>query len=105
MVKAGEPLVAHFDTNILQPFYTKMRQTLRSITSKGIVMMENNYFSNLGIPCHLEPLTDASDKREPLQAYAPHGYDLVVDTPVIVGSSPMQPDYVAQTSHLYLQKA
>lgn len=97
MVKAGEPLVAHFDTTILQPFYTKMTRALRRITSKGIVMLENNYFSNLGIPCHLSPLTDASGKREPLQAYAPHGYDLVVDTPDIVYASNNRVDVIFDT--------
>lgn len=81
MVQAAEPLVKNFDTLHLQPFYEKITRATRQVTNKGIILMENCYFSNSGIPCNLSPIQDINGNREKLQAYAPHGYDLVVDTP------------------------
>jgi endoglycosylceramidase len=37
--------------------------------------------SNMGIYSAIEPLLGPDGKRDPKQAYAPHGYDLVTDTP------------------------
>jgi endoglycosylceramidase len=39
------------------------------------------YTSNLGITSHIEPMMGPDGQRDPQQAYAPHGYDIVVDTP------------------------
>jgi endoglycosylceramidase len=39
--------------------------------------------ANLGIASALVPLTDEQGRRDPQQAYAPHGYDIVVDTALI----------------------
>ena len=36
--------------------------------------------ANLGVPTALVPLADEQGRRDPQQAYAPHGYDIVVDT-------------------------
>ena len=78
---AGE-LSASFDTQALAPFHARMAAAIREVTPHGILMMENNYSGNLGVPSGMQPIITGG-AREPLQAYAPHGYDLVVDTPLV----------------------
>ena len=71
--------VAAFDQQVLGPFYNRINHAVRTVSSKGISFRENSYFSNMGIPCLAEPIRRRG-KREPMQAYAPHGYDLTVDS-------------------------
>lgn len=62
------------------PFFQKVAAAIREVTPRGIMLMENCYYSNLGIPCATPRLTDAEGREEPLFAFTPHGYDLTVDT-------------------------
>lgn len=103
MTLAAESLVEAFDTTRLKDFYERMAEAIRKITSKGIIMMENCYFSNLGIPCNIPLLQNKQGEVEPLQAYAPHGYDLVVDTSDIVYASNNRVDVIFDT-HRAVQK-
>lgn len=73
-------IVENFDTKRYSPFVSKMATAVRESTDKGVMFMGNNYYSNLGIPCCNTPVT-VNGKREPNQVYAPHAYDLMVDTP------------------------
>lgn len=97
MAGAAEPLVKLFDTQALKVFYQRMTTGIRQVTDKGIIMMENCYFSNLGIPCNIPVLKNEVEEREPLQAYAPHGYDLVVDTADIIYASNNRVDVIFDT--------
>jgi endoglycosylceramidase len=45
-----------------------------------IIFLENSYFSNLGIP-YSAPALVLDGRRDPQQAFAPHAYDFMVDTP------------------------
>lgn len=81
-VKAAAPLAAEFDTEKLARFYESMAAAVRAETNEGILFLENNYFSNLGVPSCVQPIAP-DGARESRQAYAPHGYDLVVDTPFV----------------------
>ncbi|MFN8254537.1 MAG: cellulase family glycosylhydrolase [Bacteroidales bacterium] len=76
---AFEP-VKRFETTKLQAFYQKAADALREIDSTGILFFEHNYFSNPGIRSSIEPVKNKDGKVDPNQAYAAHGYDLVVDT-------------------------
>lgn len=80
IISVGEPIVKEFDIERYTPFLNRMTKALRGVTDKGIVFTDNCYYSNLGIPCHNEPIT-VDGKREPNQCFSPHGYDLMVDTP------------------------
>ena len=71
--------VRAFEHEVLEPFYNKIAASVRAVTDRGILLRENNYFSNMGIPCQARPIR-SGDSRDPLQAYSPHGYDLMVDT-------------------------
>ncbi|MFV0503339.1 MAG: cellulase family glycosylhydrolase [Lachnospirales bacterium] len=86
MAVEGKDLVAKFDEGKLADFYIRMTKTLRSISQVGLVFTENCYFSNMGIESSLKRI-EVNGEKEQLQVYAPHGYDLVVDTPLVNMSS------------------
>ena len=73
-------IVKNFDENRYSPFVSKMATAVREVTDKGIMFMGNNYYSNMGIPCCNKPVT-VNNQRENDQIFAPHAYDLMVDTP------------------------
>ena len=75
-----DDIVRRFDTERYSPFVSKMATAVREITDKGAMFIENNYYSNMGIPCCNTPVT-VNGEREPMQVFAPHAYDLMVDTP------------------------
>lgn len=104
MTQAAEPLLKVFDTQALAAFYHKMTTAIRKLTNKGIIMQENSYFSNLGIPCNIPVITNEAGEKEPLQAYAPHGYDLVVDTADIVYANNERVDVIFDTHRLVQEK-
>lgn len=82
LAQACQQPVKAFDQGALHTFYEKMAASLRAVMPQGIIFRENSYFSNMGIRCAALPIGNSTG-REPLQAYAPHGYDLVVDTEAI----------------------
>ena len=82
LVSAAEPYVKRFDGEVLMRFYERVARAIRSATPRGVIFMEDSYFCNAGVPSGITPLT-LRGRREPLQAYAPHVYDLVIDTPYI----------------------
>jgi len=85
MISSIEPLTAAFEENVLNPFYDKILHAVRSSDPDCLMMLENNYFSNGGIPSHVRPVCE-NGKPLPNQVYAPHGYDIFVDTDMYEGS-------------------
>ena len=83
MLEAGTPIMQQFDRAQLQPFYARVRRAIREVDSHHIIFFEPAMAANLGIASALVPLTDEQGKRDLQQAYAPHGYDIVVDTALI----------------------
>jgi endoglycosylceramidase len=80
MLEAGIATMQQFDRTQLQPFYARVQGAIREVDSRHILFFEPAMSANLGIPTALVPLKDQQGKRDPQQAYAPHGYDIVVDT-------------------------
>lgn len=80
ITSVGDDLIQKFDTGRYMPFLNKTASAIREVTDNGIMISENCYYSNLGIPCSNTPI-QINGKREPQQCFAPHGYDLMVDTP------------------------
>ncbi len=76
----GDDLVKRFDRYKYSPFFEKMVNAVREVTDNGIMFMENNYYSNMGIPC-CNNLAKVNGEVEKKQVFAPHAYDLMVDTP------------------------
>ena len=75
-----DDIVKNFDEQRYSPFVSKMASAVREVTDNGVMFIENNYYSNLGIPCCNTPVT-VKGERESQQVFAPHAYDLMVDTP------------------------
>ena len=69
-----------FDRTVLQPFYNRVAAAIRVEDSSTMLFFCNSYFGNLGVPSALEAL--GGRYPDPCQVYAPHGYDLVVDTDI-----------------------
>lgn len=68
-----------FERQVLQPFYDDLVRVIRAEDPSALIFFCPGYFTNLGIPTALEPL-GGWEHPDPLQVFAPHGYDLVVDT-------------------------
>lgn len=80
IVSVGTPEVRAFDLEKYGPFLNKITESIRSVTDKGIILMDSCYYCNLGIPTFTPPIT-VNGKVEKNVCYSPHGYDLTVDTP------------------------
>lgn len=80
-VLSCEDIIRDFDLNYYSPFINKGAAAIREVTDRGIILMENSYYSNLGIP-YSAPAVEVDGKREPQLAFAPHGYDIFVDSPL-----------------------
>ena len=81
IVKAVDPLEAAFDADYYGPFLNKMAAAIREVTPNGILMIEQPFLCNGGVRLSVEPIT-VNGKREPLQCFGPHAYDMTVDTPL-----------------------
>ena len=80
VTSAGDALIRKFDTGVYSAFLSRVTKAIREVTENGIIIMENSYYSNLGIPYSAPPVT-VDGKQEPQLCFAPHAYDLMVDTP------------------------
>lgn len=90
---AAADLVKEFDEQYYTPFIRFMAEGVRKQTDKGIMLLENSYYSNLGIPYCAEPI-EIDGVREPQQAFAPHGYDMLVDSPLYKYASANRTDVI-----------
>ena len=78
--------VLQFEHHTLEPFYEKVAATIRAHDAQGFLLRGNNYLSNIGIPSGIRAIR-VNGKPDPRQIFAPHGYDLVVDTPAMQAPS------------------
>ena len=74
--QAGDKLIREFDLCKYTPFVARLDSALREVTPNGILLMENSYYSNIGIPYSAK-----APAGESQVAFAPHAYDFGVDTP------------------------
>ena len=81
--KAASPadnILKEFDKRYYSLFLSKATQAIRKETQNGSILIEGNYFSNIGLPSGT-PKINVNDITEINQAYTPHGYDIVDGTP------------------------
>ncbi len=76
-----------FEKGLLQNFYQKVADSIRTVDSVKILFFNHSYFCNMGVPTALEPVKYKNGKRDPNQAYSAHAYDLLVDTKYLSNSS------------------
>ena len=83
-----EAIQQEFERTRLMPMYERVTKAIREVDTDHIVFLETSMTSNLGVRTGIEPIRDADGIRDPKQAYAPHGYDIVVDTPALPHANP-----------------
>ena len=71
---------ANFESGTLTAFYQRARDEIRKVNKNHIIFTEHSYFTNMGLVGALGEIVDEKGNKDPLVAYAAHGYDLVVDT-------------------------
>ncbi len=76
-----DSLEEEFDLKNYSPFLNKMAAAIREVTPNGIFMIEQPFLCNGGVRLFVPPIT-VNGKREPLQCFGPHAYDMTVDTPL-----------------------
>ncbi len=81
MLDAGTPIMQAFERERLQPLYARVHKAIREVDTRHIIFIEPTTSANIGIPSAIAPLTDEHGRRDRQQAYAPHAYDIVTDTP------------------------
>jgi len=87
IIGAATPILDVFHREKYMPFLRRAEEALREAGYEGVIFAENSYFSNLGIPCAIEKTSDR-------MAFAPHGYDITVDTPITNTASPHRVDFI-----------
>ena len=102
-IRNAEKYLRRFDTERYQPFLQAAAEAVRSVDPDVIILAENSYFSNTGIPCAMEPIKRPDGARDPQFAFAPHGYDVTVDTPLTNEASTKRVDFIFD-EHRRLQK-
>ncbi|NMP38114.1 MAG: glycoside hydrolase family 5 protein [Clostridiales bacterium] len=81
VTSSAASLVEKFDTERYSPFLNKVSTSIRENTEKGIIFIDDCYYSNLGIMCCAKNI-EVNGGKEPLTCYGPHAYDFMVDTPL-----------------------
>ena len=80
IVNEVAPIVNNFDVCRYMPFMDKTAAAIRKVSPDPIIFIENSYFSNMGINFAGRPVRINGERAEN-QIFAPHAYDLMVDTP------------------------
>ena len=80
LLQALEPMMRRFEQKKLMSMYQRVHRKIREVNTIGIFFLEPLMLANTGTPTFISALTDESGKRDPLQAYMPHAYDIVLDT-------------------------
>ncbi len=80
-------LNASFERGTLTAFFQKARDAIRKVDQNHIIFTEHSYFTNMGVTGALGEIVDENGIKDPLVAYAAHGYDLVVDTEGLTSGS------------------
>ncbi|MCJ8008223.1 cellulase family glycosylhydrolase [Lederbergia wuyishanensis] len=75
VIDSSVEVLQSFEKNQLSKLYCNVAKAIRTTDKNGILFLETNYFSNLGVSSAILSL-----ENEQAQAYAPHAYDLVTDT-------------------------
>ena len=99
----GEALKT-FDETVLSSFYQKLRDSIRSVDKEVLLFIETNYFCNTGIPSGVLPPKDENGQQDKGLVYAPHGYDLMVDTDQYESDTFVRLDVIFDAHKEYAEK-
>jgi endoglycosylceramidase len=104
IVDASGAVYEEFDRTQLTPMFQRVTDAIRQVDSRQLIFLEALYTSNLGITSHIEPMMGPDGQRDPQQAYAPHGYDIVVDTPQAAKASQARIELIFERHHQTAQR-
>lgn len=79
-MEACEPILHEFERTKLAAMYQRVGNAIRQVDTKHIIFIETGPFSIAGARSGIGPLLTPGGEPDPLQAFAPHGYDIVTDT-------------------------
>ncbi|MBI2422977.1 MAG: cellulase family glycosylhydrolase [Candidatus Hydrogenedentes bacterium] len=82
-VDAHTEICGAFEREHLMPMFQRIAHAIREVNPRHILLLETNYHANMGVYSAIEPLKLKDGSRDPQVAYAPHAYDIVVDTPAL----------------------
>jgi len=94
IVDASAAAYEEFEKTHLMGMYQRVTDAIREVDTNHIIFMEANYASNMGLYSHIQPLMGPDGRRDAQQAYAPHGYDIVVDTPQLARASNARVEFI-----------
>ena len=80
VVNQSQDLIDSFEQKTLSNFYQKVRDSIRSVNNRHILFLEHCYFGNMGLKSSFKIPVDSNGNPDSQCAYAPHVYDLNVDT-------------------------
>lgn len=83
----GTEISMEFERTLLAQFYNRVAKAIREVDQNHIIFIETHGLCNSGTPSGIIPIVDASGNRDPLQAFAPHAYDIVTDTSDVANAS------------------
>ena len=81
LTSGGDMLNLKFCVDTYYPFLQSLALRLRAVAPDKIIIMENSYWSNTSMPWPIPYLREADGARMANVAFAPHGYDITVDSP------------------------
>jgi endoglycosylceramidase len=90
----GKSVSMEFEQTILAQFYNRVTKAIREVDQNHIVFFETHGLCNSGTPSGVVPITDSNGNRDPLQAFAPHGYDIVTDTKDVANANSERIDLI-----------
>jgi endoglycosylceramidase len=94
VVDAGGPVYTEFERTRLMAMFQRVRDAIREVDDRHLIFLETSMSANMGIPSGITPVRGKDGRPDPLQAFAPHGYDIVVDTPDLTSASNERVDLI-----------
>ena len=99
VVCAVQQMNQAFESTVLMDMYTRVSKAIREVDPNHIIFLEHSYFSNPGVPSGIQRIRYDDGTLEEKLAYAPHGYDLVVDTKAYTNASNARVEYLFDHTH------
>lgn len=96
VIDVQAPFYNQFERTRLMEMYNRVARAIRQEDLDGMLFLETTMASNMGVYSAIEPVIGAQGRRDPHQVYAPHGYDLVTDTPNLDAASPERIELIFQ---------
>ncbi len=88
LVDSDASLFQEFERTELASMYNRVAEAIRKVDRRHLLFVETNLFCNVGVPSGVVPILGPGGNRDPLQAFAPHGYDVFTDTGDVANASP-----------------